>query len=232
MSSLRASLLLVLALLLGTRLHAQENGLKPRQTAEFWLSSTVLLKPLGTGFDSKALKRTRLSGELGYRGQENLTDSKLLYGVLGVRYKFSKHFRAMLENRYSLRGPTSTNSFRNDLQFDATTSFGRFGLGYRMTLQHEYADVTTYRDIFRNRIGIELNTKKFPIDPYVAAESFTALHYTGNMLIGMRYTIGANWNLGDGRSLDLGLRHDREINLYDPLYRWIIAASFDVNLDP
>ncbi len=232
MSLSRASLLLLLALFAGARSHAQENGLKPRQTAEFWLSSTVLLKPLGTGFDSKWLKHTRLSGELGYRGQENLTDSKLVYAVLGIRHKFDKHFRVMLENRYNLRGPTSMNSFRNDLQFDATTSLGRFGLGYRMTLQHEYADVTTYRDIFRNRIGIELNTRKFPIDPYVAAESFSALHYTGNTVVGMRYTIGANWNLGNGRSLDLGLRHDREINLYDPLYRWIIAASFDVNLDP
>jgi len=27
------------------------------------------------------------------------------------------------------------------------------------------------------------------------------------------------------------VRHDREINLYDPLYRWIFAASFDMNLN-
>jgi hypothetical protein len=235
-STQRPLVLQVILLLALLEARAQESPpLVPRQTAEFWFSSSVTVKPFskksGQVYERKFFKRFRASGELGYRGNENLTDSKLLYAVLGFRYRFNKHLRVMLENRYNMRGPTNRNSFRQDVQVDLTTEVGRFGLGYRFTGQHEYEDVVEYRDILRNRVDMAYNTRKFPVDPYVAAESFTAMHYTGNMLIGMRYTLGAQWNLGNGRSLDAGLRHDREINLYDPLYRWIIAVSFDMDLD-
>lgn len=229
-------LLFALVLLGPAMAHAQEVApLKPRQSAEFWISSTVDIKPFhkksGQVYEHKFFKRFRASGELGYRGNENLFNGKLLYAVLGFRYRFNKHVRLMLENRYNMRGPTGVNTFRNDLQLDLTTKAGRFGLGYRLTGQHEYIDVTRYGNILRNRVEVNYNIRKLPVNPYLAAESFTVMHYEGNMLVGMRYTLGAKWNLGKGRSLDLGVRHDREINLYDPLYRWIIAASFDVSLN-
>jgi hypothetical protein len=227
---------LVLAFAGGSRVSAQDTSpLKPRQSAEFWLSSTVTFKPFskkdGQVYEHKFFKRFRMSGELGYRGNENLFDSKVLYTVLGFRYRVNKHVRLMLENRYNMRGPSGTNSFRNDLQLDLTTKAGRFGLGYRLTGQHEYIDMLAYRDILRNRIEVNYNVKDLPLTPYAAAESFTVIHYQGNLLIGMRYTLGAQWDLGKGRSVDLGVRHDREINLYDPQYRWIFAASFDMTLD-
>jgi len=233
---MRRIVLPIILILFALEAGAQEaSPLVPRQAAEFWISSSVTVKPFskksGQVYERKFFKRFRASGELGYRGNENLTDSKLLYAVLGLRYRFNKHLRVMLENRYNMRGPESRNSFRQDVQVDLTTEVGRFGLGYRFTGQPEYSDVAEYRDILRNRVDLEYNTRKFPVDPYVAAESFTAMHYTGNLLIGMRYTLGANWNLDNGRSLDAGVRHDREINLYDALYRWIFAVSFDMDLD-
>jgi hypothetical protein len=227
---------LAAALLAVTGLAAQEaSPLVPRRTAEFWVSTSVTVKPFskksGQVYENKFFKRFRASGELGYRGNENLFNGKLVYGVIGLRYRFNKHVRLMLENRYNMRGPSGTNSFRNDLQLDLSTKMGRFGLGYRLTGQHEYIDALQFRDILRNRAEVNYNIKDLPLTPYAAAESFNVIHYEGNLLIGMRYTLGAQWNLGKGRSIDAGVRHDREINLYDPLQRWIFAFSFDMDLD-
>lgn len=229
-------ILLAAALFAATGLFAQEaDPLVPRQAAEFWISTTVVVKPFhkksGAVVERAFAKRFRLSGELGYRGNENLFNGKLVYGVIGFRYRFNKHVRLMLENRYNMRGPSGTNSFRNDVQLDLTTKMGRFGLGYRLTGQHEYIEALQFRDILRNRAELNYNVKGLPLTPYAAAESFNVLHYKGNLLIGMRYTLGAQWNLGKGRSIDAGVRHDREINLYDPLQRWIFAFSFDMDLD-
>ncbi len=235
------NLVLRIALLLACvaglqRAYAQDSSpLKPRQTAEFWLSSSVDMKPFskksGQVYEHKFFKKFRLSGELGYRGNENLFNGKVVYTVLGMRYRFNKHVRLMLENRYNMRGATGTNSFRNDLQLDLTTERGRFRFGYRFTGQHEYIAITRFPNILRNRAAVEYNIRKSPFTPYIAAESFSVVSYQGNMLIGMRYTLGTQWSLGKDRSLDLGIRHDREINLYDPTYRWIFALSYDLSLN-
>lgn len=233
-----APLLLALVLLVAgaPRLAAQDSApLVPRQSAEFWLSTSLTVKPFHKRDDQvhehKFFKKFRINGELGYRGNENLFNGKLLYTVLGLRYRFTKHVRFTFDTRYNMRGPSGVNSFRNDLQLDLSTKVGRFGLGYRFTGQHEYIDALKYRDILRNRVEVNYNVKDLPITPYAAAESFNLLHYQDDMLIGMRYTLGAQWNLRKGRSLDLGVRHDREMNLYDPLYRWIFAVSFDMDID-
>jgi hypothetical protein len=234
-TSLRSFSLLLALVCVGVTRAQDSSPLTPRQAAEFWLSTSVVVKPFskksGQVYEHKFFKKFRLSGELGYRGNENLFNGKLLYTVLGFRYRFNKHVRLLLENRYNMRGPTGTNSFRNDIQLDLSTKVDRFTLGYRFTAQHEYIDVAQFRDLLRNRVEVSYNVRKLPLEPYLAAESFTALRYDGNRLIGMRYTVGTQIALSKGRSLDLGVRHDREINLYDPLYRWIFAASFDMNLN-
>lgn len=236
MKHLIRSLVLLLLPCCAPLAHAQDNSpLRPRQAAEFWVSTSVVVKPFskksGQVYERKFFRKFRLSGELGYRGNENLFNSKLLYAVVGMRYRFNKHVRLMLENRYNMRGPTNRNSFRNDLQLDLSTKVDRIGLGYRFTAQHEYIDVVEFRALVRNRVEVNYNVRDLPLEPYVAAESFTSLRYDGNMLLGIRYTVGTQITLSKGRSLDLGIRHDREINLYDPVHRWIFAASFDMNLN-
>jgi len=234
MRSLRLAVLGLVLSCTGLVTAQEASPLKPRQVAEFWFSTSVNVKPFskksGQVYERKFYKKFRLSGELGYRGNENLFNGKLLYTVLGMRYRFNKHVRLLLDSRYNMRGPAAQNSFRHDLQLDLNTKVDRFTLGYRITAQHEYIEITAFRDILRNRVSVEYNIRKVPVNPYLAAESFTILHYEGNMLVGMRYTAGAQIDLGNDRSLDLGVRHDREIHLYDPAYRWIFAASFDMSI--
>jgi opacity protein-like surface antigen len=152
----------------------------------------------------------RLTGEAGYRGNENLTSSKLVYTVLGVRYRFHKYARLTLEHRYNFRDKYTTNTQRVDVQADSDVDLGAFNLGYRMVFQHENMD----------------------IDPYVSIETFTAMHFTGNKVISLRYGAGAEWSISKDHTLDLSLRYDREQNIPGMQYRWILGAAYEFKWRP
>ncbi|MBK9761120.1 MAG: DUF2490 domain-containing protein [Flavobacteriales bacterium] len=233
---------------------AQEKPLRlPSTDAELWLSSGFEMRffkekkkskkvrtPEQQEKDAakqKKLERSfkynfRLTGEVGYRGNENLTSSKLFYTVAGVRYRFHKYARLTLEHRYNFRDKYSNNTHRIDVQGDTEYKFGKYGIGYRLIWQHEFVVPIRYRDIVRNRVQLSWRTPKFDFDPYVAAESFTALHFTGNRIIGMRYGGGVEWEITKDHAIDLSLRYDREQNLSNLQYRWIFGVAYEYKFKP
>ena len=253
----RRALVLALLLLATGAMAQETPLYRPSQEAELWISGGIELrldkdaqkriKKAKDGRESGKLtgedleraeqraakaersfkNRFRMSGELGYRGNENLTSGKLIYTVLGMRYRPHKYARLTMEHRYNFRGPYSSNTHRIDVQADTDKNFGRFTAGYRLVYQHEFVVPIRYRDILRNRFQLAYRTKAFPVDPYLSAESFTAFHYTGNKLIGLRYGIGAEWQLDKDHALDLSLRHDREQNLPGLKYRWIFGIAYE-----
>ena len=245
---------LLAALLLMGAARAQEKPLHlPSSDAELWLSGAVELrfdegakKKMKKAKDGKlsgedlekaeqkAAKakrsfknRFRLSGELGYRGNENLTSSKLFYTVVGARYRLHKYARLTLEHRYNFRDKYTNNTHRVDVQLDSEKDFGRLTLGYRGVFQHEFTLPIRYRDILRHRVQLSARIKDFPLDPYISAETFTTVHYTGNKLISIRYGLGAEWALSNDHMLDLSLRYDRERNIPDMQYRWIFGVAYE-----
>lgn len=249
----RISAAVVLLLLAGAS-SAQETPLyQPSIDAELWISGAVELrfdekakKKIKKSKDDKLTgeelekaeqkadkakrsfkNRFRMSGELGYRGNENLTSSKLVYTVVGARYRLHKYARLTLEHRFNIRDKYTTNTHRIDVQLDSDKDFGRMTLGYRAVYQHEFVAPIRYRDILRHRFQLTARTKGIPIDPYVSAETFTALHYTGNRLISMRYGLGAECELGKDHIVDLSLRYDREQNLPEMQYRWIFGVAYE-----
>ena len=252
-SGARIAAAMVVTLLWCTARAQETPRYLPTTDAELWLSGAVELRfdekakkrikkakdGKLTGEDQekaeeKAAKakrsfknRFRMSGELGYRGNENLTSSKLVYTVVGARYRLHKYARLTLEHRFNIRDKYTTNTHRIDVQADSEVEFGRLSLGYRAVFQHEFVVPIRYRDILRHRFQLSARTKGFPVDPYVSAESFTALHYTGNRLISMRYGIGAEWELNKDHFLDLSLRYDREQNIPEMQYRWIFGVAYE-----
>lgn len=244
----------LLPLLLACVVRAQEQPLHlPTTDAELWISGAVELrfdegakkkikkakdeKLTGEALDKARQKadkakrsfknRFRLSGEMGYRGNENLTSSKLVYTVVGARYRLHKFARLTLEHRYSFRDRFTNNTHRIDTQLDSDVDIGRMNLGYRGVFQHEFTLPIRYRDILRHRVQLTAKTKDLPFDPYVSAETFTTFHYTGNKLISIRYGIGAEWTLSNDHILDLSLRYDREQNIPRMQYRWIFGAAYE-----
>lgn len=227
------SVLLVPLLCAAAALHAQDKPmLHPSTDAELWLSAGVEWKPFakksGQAYERKFFRRFRVLGELGYRGNENLTSSKLLYGMAGARYRLTDFLRLAAEYRYNVRDKYRSNSHRLDVQALITAKHGRVDLDYRPSFQHDFVAPVRYRTLFRNRLSVEYDIPRNKLDPHVSVESFTALHYTGNRLIGLRYEAGTTLPLDKKKrnTLDLAVRYDREQNLPGPKYRWIFALSY------
>ncbi len=225
--------LLVLLVLVCSIVQAQEKPLlRPSTDAELWLSAGVEVKPFkkksGQVYEHKFFKRFRALGELGYRGNENLTSSKLFYTVVGARYRLSKQLRFGLEHRFNVRDRYTTNTHRLDAEGRFSMEKDRVGLDYRAIFQHEFVMPIRYRDILRNRVSVEYNIPGWKYDPHLSLETFTAMHFTGNKLIGLRYEAGTTVALDKKKknTIDLGVRYDREQNLANPQYRWIVVVAY------
>ncbi|MBL7965071.1 MAG: DUF2490 domain-containing protein [Flavobacteriales bacterium] len=187
-------------------------------------------KPKGRLYEKKFFRYTRLQGELGYRGNENFTQSKLLYSVLGIRYRLLKGVQLGFDYRYNMRGAEGINSSRIDGQVNLSHDVDRYSFSYRFNAQHEFEAPTEFRSFLRNRIGAGYNIRKCPVDPVASAEFFTLLHYTGNRLLGIRYELGANWKISKRQELEAAMRYDREMNIAEPRYRMILALSYTHDL--
>lgn len=212
-----------------------EPELQPERDLELWLSVGVETRPLANKSrvaETNLMKKFRGSLEMGYRSNENLGNGKNFYTTLGLRYRLIKWLRTGMDVRYNVRDRYSRNTWRIDLQATASAKAGKFDLRYRLTGQHEFTDVTSYRDIVRNRFQVGYRIKGWPLDPYISAETFTTFHYTGTRLIGMRYDLGTSFGLGKVHTIDLALRHDREVNVPAPLYRTILVVAYELTLDP
>jgi hypothetical protein len=225
----------LLAVLLGAvaGVRAQEKPLlKPSTDAELWLSAGVEWKPFakksGQVYERKFYKRFRILGELGYRGNENLTSSKLVYTMAGVRYRITDFLRLGAEYRYNVRDKYTSNSHRVDVQALITAKHGRFDLDYRPSFQHDFVAPVRYRTLLRNRLALAYDIPGFKLDPHLSVETFTALHYTGDRLIGLRYEAGTSVTLDKKKrnSVDLAVRYDREQGLTSAKYRWIFAIGY------
>ncbi len=228
--------LFVLFMLACITSHAQEEPLlRPSTDAELWLSAGVEVKPFkkksGQPYEHKFFKRFRALGELGYRGNENLTSSKLFYSVVGARYRLSKLLRFGLEHRFNIRDRYTTNTHRVDGEVRLSGEKDRIRVDYRAIFQHEFVIPIRYRDILRNRVSVEYNIPGWKFDPHISLETFTAMHYTGNRLIGLRYEAGTTVALDKKKknTLDLGVRYDREQNLNALKYRWIFVLAYETS---
>lgn len=230
---LRRTLLGVLAACPALIAHAQtEPRLQPERDLELWTSIALETRPFSlasrpgeTGFR----KNFRAGLELGYRSNENLGNGKAFYTDLGLKYRVRKWLRAGMNHRYNFRDRYSRNSYRLDCSLTFQGDWKRFGGSYRTIFQHEFIPVYRLRDVWRNRFAVSWRTKKFPIDPSVSVETFTGIWYKGNYYAGIRYDVGVQLALGKEKNstLDLVLRHDREVGVKAPLYRSIISLAYE-----
>lgn len=227
----RTLCVVLFACLLALNTYAQEPRAKPERDLELWTSLAVETRPFAVkgrpeyGFR----KNFRTAFETGYRSNENLGNGKSFYTNLSLRYRAFKWLRVGMDHRYNIRDKYSSNSYRLDGSLQFQGEWKRFEGSFRTIFQHEFIPVYRLRDVWRNRFAIGWRTKKFPIDPYVSCETFTGIWYKGNYFAGVRYDLGAQWELGKEKNstVELILRHDREIGVRAPLYRTIISVAYE-----
>ncbi|MBP8824631.1 MAG: DUF2490 domain-containing protein [Flavobacteriales bacterium] len=234
MNALRHSLALLLSLALVGNAHAQrEADLRPGNDAQLWLSAGTEFKPFrkpeGQITQTAFFRKLRATGELESRFSENASRFRQFNITGGLFYPITKYLRVGSEYRYSFRDRYTTNKSRMDAQLRLKWKTGRLDGNFRCVWQHSFEDVTGLRTELRNRLGLEYDFRQWKLDPVVNVETFTALHYTGNRMVGMRYDLGTKLNLDKDKknTLEVTLRHDREINRKEPDHEWILALAYE-----
>jgi hypothetical protein len=217
---------------------AQDGGtLKPATHGELWLSTTLSYKPFAKkGEKAKDsgpfYRKLPVIAELGWRNRLDPLANKMCYGTLGTKYKVFDFLKVGAEYRYTVNDRYDPNESRLSLPLWLEWNKDRVTFTHRFTYQHDFIPVTKVRTVLRNRLAVEYNIPHWKLDPHISAEAFSGLHYTGNSLVGMRYEFGTDVALDKKKdhTLDLAIRHDREINEDDPQYRWIFVVGYDLEL--
>lgn len=219
----------------GASMAQGESTSVPQQDAQLWFSTGVQLKPLrkkgAKGQQPRFFRDLQAKGELGWKFNDNVSRLKQLNLDAGLRYPVTDFMRVGAEYRYSIRDRYTTNRHRIDLQFWLKHKVGRLKANYRFEYEHSFREARKLRTLLRNRLGLTYDIPKWKLDPFLSAESFTALHYTGNRLVGMRYDLGTEMNLDKKKNtaLEVAIRHDREIGRKRPEHAWILVLALETS---
>lgn len=225
-------LTIVASALIGPAVAQKSEVAKPEVDGQLWIGAGVDFKPFrkksGNVSQPRFFRNLRMSSELDVRLDNNATHAKQINLNAGAKYPVASFMNVGAEYRYSIR-PEQTNRNRIDLQLWLKWKKDRFRTDYRFEYEHAFLPAWKLRTLLRNRFGIEYNIPKWKFDPRVSAESFTALHYTGNRVVGMRYELGTDVNLDKkkGRTLGLAVRYDQELNIPWPENAWILVIAFE-----
>lgn len=217
----------LLAGLLGQAAMAQESALRPGRDAELRIGAGVDYRPFSKPVAPLLNRNLRVLGELEWRADENATRTKMVNLSGAARYKVSDLLRLGAEYRHSFRGPDRRNVGRTELNARLSTSHGRTDLKYTVSFQRYSTPLKLDRNLLRNKLAVEHDFRKFKLDPELSVEVFTALHYTGNRYIGLRYELGSEVDLDDKKqkTLEMAVRYDRETNIPEPVRRWMLVLA-------
>jgi len=217
----------LLAGLLCMAAHAQESGLRPARDTELRIGVGAEYRPFSKPIAPLLNRNLRVLGDMEWRADENATRTKMVNLTGGLRYKVSDLLRLGTEYRHSFRGRDRKNVGRMEVNARLSATRGRTDLKYTASFQRYSTPLKLDRNLMRHKLSVEHDIRKFKLDPVLSVESFTALHYTGNLFIGMRYELGTEANLDDKKTktLDVAVRYDRETNIPEPVQRWMLVVA-------
>lgn len=222
---------LATALMASACAFAQEP-LRPEQRQELWLSGAVttrlpytLRSPLGNHY-----KRIRVRSELGYRSSDVFFAGRQVFLDVNMRYRAAKWLTLAYEHRFAARTGRPGLRQRSILQAEAERTFGRTTANYRFIYQHNYVDWGGQREVFRNRVQLGYDFKKWKLDPEVSVEFFTWAGNKGLSYFGTRWQLGTQYKLSKGHAVTAALVHDRERDKAWPTHRWITSITYTLNL--
>lgn len=209
-----------------------QEALRPAQRQEAWLSAAFATRlpdawrgSLGTYY-----KRIRVKGELGYRSADEFLSGRQTYLELNARYKARKWLQLAMEHRFSLKAGSSALRHRSLVQATASRKWGRTEAAWRIIYQHSYVPWGKEREVFRNRLYLGYDFRKWKLDPEASVEFFTWAGYQGLSWTGTRWQVGTELALAKGHSLGIALVHDREQGIAWPTHRWIGSISYAFDL--
>jgi len=189
----------------------------------------------GISIRKKITRKVSVNIEEQVRINNNISSVKSVFSDLSVLYRFNKSFRLSGNYRYINRGSnTGINRVAHRFYADMRILFKANPLIfiYRNRFSTENAIKTNgngYKreNYERNKLEVKFDIHK-RFNPYVASELY---YYLGKSEFRkVRYTAGIDLDLKNRNELSLFYRIQREFNVKNPEYSYIIGVGFSHNL--
>lgn len=195
--------------------------------------------------DKKLNKKWTLSGELELRTRENSSEIGRWGATLGGDYNITKEIKAGLAYQFQYVHDIEYQDFQPRHRFfgflQGRKKWGNFIFSLRERVQMTTKDdsdrikssgkVDTYKINpewnWRNRIKVAYNIPDCKLTPSFSFESFYQLNNpAGNQFDGLRYTLSLDYKLNKKSSFDLSGIFDKEINVKNPVDRYIMSVGY------
>jgi len=199
-------------------------------TTALWTSAKV---------NYKFLDDFKISLENTYRIQENMSELSKVYFETGLSYKVSKFVDIQSEYRFSINSDIPVNDFENKFALGISLDYDikRFKLTTRTKYQVSFTNFRTDDEgnvpdkYLRNKLKLEYNVRKKPLDPYFYYEFF---FYVGNMSVHeidkQRFTLGFDYKLNKRNDLDFAYIIQNSQKGKNAGFMHIIAISYNFSL--
>jgi hypothetical protein len=215
-NSFKRILLLLLAILVFSQLDLSGQ----QQDFELW-NSINLRKDI--------IKDLRVEVEGGYRLDENITRTKAVLGEIGLAYKLKSWVRFKLNYRIATRIDFIEHRLKGDITF--RTDIKRFRFSLRNRLQREWVLNKDPKDFLREKVKLEYNIRKFPVDPFISGEAWYRFSNIANQFEQLRADIGFNWNIASKSELDVLYRIMNDINVNNQDRSYVLGLEFTYSFD-
>lgn len=192
----------------------------PDKDFEIWTS---------VGLGKSFLKKFVAEFEGEYRLNENVTRSKAIMGNIGIQYNMKKWIRFKINYRFTNRIEFLEHRLNGDINL--RYELARFRITFRTRAQREWVVNRLPKDHVRERVKVEYNIRKFPVDPYVTCEGWYRFSYKGNQFEEFRGDIGLQWSINKKNELVVFYKHLRELNINDPQYSYILGIGYSYEFD-
>jgi len=183
----------------------------------------------GAGISKNITKKVSLNFEEQVRINENISSVKNFFSEIGLAFRLNKYLKFSGNYRFKnvqrLDGTYRiTNRFHGDIRirYKAKPIIALYRARIQMeTGQRNNGPRTDYYD--RNKLTLKLDLdKKF--SPYVSSEVY--LNITGKQFDKVRYTLGFDLDLNKRNEVSIFYRIQREFNVNNPKYSYIIGLSY------
>lgn len=217
----KACLSLLLLLGLFPWAYGQEldtSPLKHQQDVQLWTSLEV---------KREVIKDLSVSLKQAYRMEENISQTSSWFTQLTATYKQSKYLRFSSAYRYRSNQEGNRSRVHGDVVLRYKKK--RYTTTLRSRFQRRFESDLNHQDYFRERLKIEYNVRKKPINPYIATEWFYRFTYTGNQWETARWDVGVEWKARKRTYLSAYYRNEREFNVVRPELAHILGLRIKYN---
>lgn len=183
----------------------------------------------GVSADKDITTKFKAEANLEHRLRNNWQKTDNYFGELGGSYKLAEGYSPSFTYRFS---NFAANPHGHRIAIDQNFKYQRFNDRFDLRVRYQYRFENTEQSAssrFRFRVGYtHLFSKRFRV--YARAEYFYSLRYHRIRYDRERYQVGTRVRITKGHFLDLRYIFQRELNVKNPEYDYILSVSWIINL--